>query len=85
MQRCICMQKRVKLNPSFTRGVIEINFDDGTTSMDAIMLTANKDSEITIYTLSGQQVSRTTQRDFDQVWIGLPKGVYIMNGKKMIK
>ena len=40
---------------------------------------------MTIHTLSGQQIIRTTQRDFDIVWQQLHKGVYIVNGKKMIK
>ena len=73
------------INTSSTRGIIEINYDDGTTGMDAIMLTANEDSEISIYTLSGLQVARTTQRYIDTVWQQLPKGVYIVNGRKMIK
>jgi hypothetical protein len=25
------------------------------------------------------------ERDFDEVWNSLPKGAYIVNGKKMIK
>ena len=70
---------------SSSRGIIEINFDDGTTNMDDILFSANDGQVITIHALSGQQVARTTQRDFDQIWNGLPKGVYIVNGKKMIK
>ena len=30
-------------------------------------------------------LGRTTQRDFNTVWLQLPKGVYIVNGKKLIK
>ena len=70
---------------SSTRGVIEINFDDGTTGIDAILFTADDCQEMTIHSLSGQQVTRTTQCDFWQVWDNLPKGVYIVNGKKKIK
>ena len=70
---------------SSTRGVIEINFDVGTTDNDDILLSADEDQEVTIHNLSGQQVTRTTQHDFDQVWSDLPKGVYIVNGKKYIK
>ena len=49
------------------------------------MLLAGEDNEITIHSLSGQQVARTVQRNFEQVWNGLSKGVYIVNGKKWIK
>ena len=50
-----------------------------------ILLPTDESQEVTIHTLSGQQVDRTTQRDFDAVWQQLPKGVYIINGKKWIK
>ena len=43
------------------------------------------DGEIVIHSLSGQQMARTSQRDFDDVWQQLPKGVYIVNGEKWIK
>ena len=70
---------------SSSRGVIEINLEDGTTDIDDILLSADDTQEITIHSLSGQQVARTIQRNFDQIWNGLPKGVYIVNGKKYIK
>lgn len=70
---------------SSSRGIVEINFDDGTTDMPDILFSTDESREITIHTLSGQQVTRTIQRDFDAVWQQLPKGVYIVNGKKMIK
>ena len=73
------------ISNSSTRGIIEISFDDGTTDMLDILLPTDESQEITIHTLSGQQVARTTQRDFDAVWQQLPKGVYIINGKKWIK
>ena len=70
---------------SSSRGIIEINFDDGMTDIDDILLTTNEEQEITIHSLSGQHVTNTTQRDFEAVWNYLPSGVYIVNGKKMIK
>ena len=70
---------------SSTRGIIEISFDDGTTDMLDILLPTDESQEVTIHTLSGQQITRTTQRNFDAVWQQLPKGVYIINGKKWIK
>ena len=70
---------------SSSRGVIEINFDDGTTDMFDVLFSTGDAQEVIVYSLSGQQVIRTTQRDFDAVWQQLSKGVYIVNGKKMIK
>ena len=75
----------VYLSGNFTRGIIEIGFDDDTTDMLDVLLSTDEAQEMTIYTLSGLQVTRTTQRDFDAVWRELPKGVYIVNGKKLIK
>ena len=73
------------LTGNFTRGIIEINYDNGTTDMEPILLTADDCREMTIHTLSGQKVTLATQRDFNSVWQQLPKGVYIVNGKKLIK
>ena len=73
------------LTGNFTRGIVEISFDNGTTDILDVLLSTDDSKEMTIYTLSGQQVARTTQRDFDSVWQQLPKGVYIINGKKWIK
>ena len=50
-----------------------------------ILLSTDESQEVTIHTLSGQQITRISQRDFDAVWQQLPKGVYIINGKKRIK
>lgn len=68
-----------------TRGVYVINTDDGTTEIMDILFFADKDQEITIYAMNGQKVARSSQRDFDQVWNSLPKGVYIVNGQKRIR
>lgn len=73
------------LTGSFTRGIIEINYDNGTTDILDVLLSTDDFQEMTIHTLSGLQVTSTTQRDFDSVWQQLPKGVYIVNGKKLIK
>ncbi len=70
---------------SSTRGIIEISFDDGTTDMLDILLPTDESQKVSIHTLSGQQIICTAQRDFDAVWQQLPKGVYIVNGKKWIK
>ena len=73
------------LTGNFTRGIIEIGFDDDTTDMLDVLLSTDEAQEVSIHTLSGQQVARTTQRDFDSVWQQLPKGVYLVNGNKRIK
>ena len=73
------------LTGNFTRGIIEINYDNGTTDILGVLLSTDDSKEITIHTLSGLQVARTTQHDFDAFWEQLPKGVYIVNGKKLIK
>ena len=70
---------------SSTRGIIEISFNDGTTDMLDILLSTDESQKVSIHTLSGQQIIRTTQCDFNAVWQQLPKGVYIINGKKWIK
>ena len=70
---------------SSTRGIIEISFDDGTTDMLDILLPTDESQKVSIHTLSGQQIICTAQRDFDAVWRQLPKGIYIINGKKWIK
>lgn len=70
---------------SSTRGIIEISFNDRTTDMLDILLPTDESQKVSIHTLSGQQIICTTQRDFDAVWQQLPKGVYIINGKKWIK
>ena len=70
---------------SSSRGIVEINFDDSTTDMLDILLSSDESQEVTIHTLSGQHVTHTIQRDFNDVWLQLPKGIYIVNGKKWIK
>ena len=50
-----------------------------------ILLLTDESQEVIIHTLSGQQITRISLRDFDVVWQQLPKGVYIINGKKWIK
>ena len=70
---------------SSTRGVIEINMEDDTTDMKAILDVANPDKEVDIYTLNGQRVRRVKQSALDDVMEQLPRGVYIVNGKKVLR
>jgi len=58
--------------------------DDGT-GIEKVLMAADGDSEIVVHALNGQKVARSSQRDFNQLWNSLPKGVYIINGQKRIR
>jgi hypothetical protein len=65
---------------------IDIIFADGeTTDIDNVMFSTDEDKELNIISLSGHIIRKISQRDFENVWNTLPKGVYIVNGKKFIK
>ena len=70
---------------SSTRGVIEIGFSDGTTGMAEVIGAFDADSPIDIYTLGGQKVAQTKQSEIGIIINQLPHGVYIVNGKKIVK
>ncbi len=70
---------------SSTRGIYDINMEDGTTSMDGVLSLLDPDREIDIFTLSGQKVKRVRQSDLDVVIDQLPHGVYIVNGQIIIR
>ena len=70
---------------SSTRGVIEIDFSDGTTGMADVIGAFDADRPIDIYTLSGQKVVQAKQSEIDNILNQLPHGVYIVNGKKIVK
>ena len=68
-----------------TRGVIKINVAESATAIGRALSSFYDNPVVVIYTLSGQQVALSVQRGFDEIWSSLAKGVYIVNGKKMIK
>ena len=70
---------------SSTRGVIEIDFDDDKTGLDNILFSTDENSEVTIYTISGRKVGTSLNGRLDETLEQLPKGVYIVNGKKIVK
>ena len=70
---------------SSTRGIIEIGFGDGTTGMAEVMATYDADRLIDIHTLNGQKVAQAKQSELDVILDQLPHGVYIINGKKIVK
>ena len=73
------------ISDSSTRGIIEINFDDNTTEINQILFSTNEEQKVIIHTLSGQKIDNLNLSNFEQHWNDLPKGVYIVNGKKLIK
>ena len=64
---------------------LSIVIDDGTTDVDEIPLREQKVGLMTVYTLTGLLIFSVPQSDFAEKWKSLPSGVYIVNGKKMIK
>ena len=70
---------------SSTRGIYDINMEDGTTSMDGVLSLLDPDREIDIFTLSGQKVKRVKKCDLYDVLDQLPHGVYIVNGQKILR
>ena len=69
---------------SSTRGIYDVNMEDGTTSMDGVLSLLDPDREIDIYTLSGQKIKRVKQCDLNDIIDQLPHGVYIVNGQKVL-
>ena len=70
---------------SSTRGIYDINMEDGTTCMDGVLSLLDPKRDIDIYTLSGQKVKRVKQSNLDDIIDQLPHGVYIVNGQKIIR
>jgi hypothetical protein len=74
---------------STTTSSVQVVFlDDNSTSAIRDQFIANGAGEsevVNIYTLSGVKVMSTSQRHLENVVNSLPKGLYIINGKKIIK
>ena len=67
---------------SYINGILTVT---ETSSVDDILFCDDVAKKVTIYSLSGQLVRSTMHKELDTIWQQLPKGVYIINGKKMIK
>ena len=67
------------------RGINIVFADDGTTAVEDVLIQADEDRRIVIYSLNGHLVGTVKKQGFDRLWNSLPKGVYIVNGKKRIK
>ena len=70
---------------SYINGTLTVTEITDESGMDGILFFADDMQDVTIYSLSGQLVGRTKQKDIDGVWQQLPRGVYIVNGKKKVK
>ena len=75
--------------------ITEVSAYNDSIDVKIVSLADDKDYEVTIYSLSGQRIARTSQHAFSHIWNSLPKGVYIIrsnegrsqgkNGQKRIK
>lgn len=63
--------------PLSANATVTFNFDDGTDAITQLFVGDREVSQDVVYNLSGQIIGKTIQQ--------LPKGVYIINGKKIIK
>lgn len=69
-----------------TRQSIDIEFDeDETTGIDDVIMKHSANSIMEIFNLGGQRVAIIRHDEFENFWLALPSGVYIINGKKTIK
>lgn len=68
---------------SQTRGYIAID-EDLATSIGDISEISAEESPLNIYNLNGQLIRTVDGQSLDEIQKGLPAGVYIVNGKKII-
>ena len=61
--------------------VLKIEFEDETTGIMDVSLTKSSNSVVTVYSLNGQQVKTGEYQD---VMKHLSKGIYIVNGRKVV-
>ena len=72
-------------NSSAMSRSISIVFEDETTGMDEIFVTDKNACRMKVYSLGSQLLIDSNPADFEALWQQLPSGVYIVNGKKLIK
>lgn len=65
--------------------VMSMVFEDETEGIGEIIVTKCKEARVKVYSLSGQMVIDSDSADFDELRKQLPSGVYVVNGKKIIK
>lgn len=67
------------------REIIDITFADEVTEIIDIASYNGKNSANTIYTLSGMKIATVSESELKQTLNALPCGIYIVDGKKLIK
>jgi hypothetical protein len=74
------------MTTSSSNRVLSIDFDDdGATGIDEIPMKTQHDATLKVYSISGQLLFSASKEQLDAEWKNLPAGVYIVNGKKMVK
>ena len=64
---------------------LAIEFEDGATGIEDMPIMYRSEGRVKVYNLTGLLMFSVPQSDFAEKWKYLPSGVYIVNGKKMIK
>ena len=67
---------------SYVNGILTVT---EMSSMDDILFCDDVAHEVTIFSMGGQLIRCTKQKDLNTIWQQLPKGVYIVKGQKRIK
>ena len=64
---------------------IGIEFDDDATAIDIVPATGGETDIVKVYSMNGILVLQTDHESLQKQWESLPAGVYIVNGKKVLK
>ena len=64
---------------------IGIEFDDDATAIDIVPATGGETDIVKVYSMNGILVLQTDHKSLQKRWESLPAGVYIVNGKKVLK
>jgi len=64
---------------------IGIEFDDDATAIDIVPTTDGETDIVKVYSMNGILVLQTDHKSLQKQWESLPAGVYIVNGKKVLK
>lgn len=64
---------------------IGIEFEDDATDIDIIPSANGEQGVVKVYSLNGTLVLQTDRESLQKQWEPLPAGIYIVNGKKMVK
>ena len=64
---------------------LSLEFDADATGIDQIPMKTSANSIIEIFAIGGQQIARVGADKYQTIWQQLPAGVYIVNGRKVVK